>query len=202
MPKSLATDDPRQINFIKELQEDPQTQAGAEIVEDSLDNFRDFVVDRLRPQLRAPAVAAALALPAKAEGPASVYLLFDQVDLEAVAAVEDYLFDQGLEVMVPTFEGEEIQIKNAHVEKMIHCDAVLIFYGSCVRTWVDMQLMNLLKSPGYGRVKPFLAKTIYLTPPSDPRKERYRSNAAEVVVQKGEAFDPALLSAFVQAVKS
>ncbi len=201
MPKSLATDDPRQINFIKELQEDPQTQAGAEIFEDSLDNFRDFVVDRLRPQLKAAAAATALALPAKTEGPASVYLMFDQVDDGAVASLEDYLFDQGLEVLVPTFEGEEAEIKNAHLEKMIHCDAVLIFYGSCVRTWVDMKLMSLLKSPGYGRVKPFLAKTIYLAPPTDPRKERYRSNAAEVVVQKGDTFDPALLAGFVQAVK-
>ena len=31
--------------------------------------------------------------------------------------------------MVPMFDGEEADIKQAHIEKMIHCDAVLIYYG-------------------------------------------------------------------------
>lgn len=201
MPKALASDDVRQQNFIRELQEDPRAQAGAELIEDSLDSFRDFVVDRLRPPPKPVEVATPVAAPETGDAPPSVYLMFDQADDGAVAAVEDYLFDQGLEVLVPTFDGEEADIKTAHIEKMIHCDAVLIFYGSCGRSWVDMKVMNLMKCPGYGRVKPFAAKAIYLAPPTDPRKERYRSNAVEVVVQKGDAFDPALLASFVQALK-
>ncbi len=136
-----------------------------------------------------------------ADGPSSVYLIFDQKDDETVAPLEDYLFDQGLEVLVPSFDGDEADIKQAHNEKMIHCDAVLIYYGNCDRAWVDMKLMNLMKAPGYGRTKPFAAKTVYLAPPLDRRKQRYRTHSAEVVVQEGDVFTPALLDAFTSTLK-
>ena len=174
--------------------------AGAELMEDSLDNFRDYVVEKLKPQAK-PAEPAAATAPS-ADGPSSVYLIFDQKDDESVGPLEDYLFDQGLEVMVPTFDGEEAAIKQAHIEKMTHCDAVLIYYGQADRAWVDMKLMNLMKAPGYGRTKPFVAKTVYLAPPMDRRKQRYRTHSAEVVVQEGDAFAPALLGAFTATIKN
>ncbi len=168
-------------------------------MEDSLDNFRDYVVEKLKPQAK-PAETPADTGPS-ADGPPSVYLIFDQKDDETVAPLEDYLFDQGLEVLVPSFDGDEADIKQAHNEKMIHCDAVLIYYGNADRAWVDMKLMNLMKAPGYGRTKPFAAKTVYLAPPMDRRKQRYRTHSAEVVEQEGEAFTPALLDAFTATLK-
>lgn len=199
MPRPLITDDERQRQFITELQENPAAHAGAELMEDSLDNFRDYVVEKLKPQAK-PAETPADTGPS-ADGPSSVYLIFDQKDDETVAPLEDHLFDQGLEVLMPSFDGDEADIKQAHKEKMIHCDAVLIYYGNCDRSWVDMKLMNLMKAPGYGRTKPFAAKTVYLAPPLDRRKQRYRTHSAEVVVQEGDAFTPALLEAFTSTLK-
>jgi len=199
MPRPLITDDDRQQQFITELQENPSAHAGAELMEDSLDNFRDYVVEKLKPQAKPAEPTAAAGL--GSDGPPSVYLIFDQKDDESVAPLEDYLFDQGLEVMVPTFDGDEAAIKQAHIEKMIHCDAVLIYYGNADRAWVDMKLMNLMKAPGYGRTKPFVAKTVYLAPPMDRRKQRYRTHSAEVLVQDGDAFTPAMLGAFTATIK-
>jgi hypothetical protein len=199
MPRPLITDDERQRQFITELQENPAAHAGAELMEDSLDNFRDYVVEKLKPQAK-PAETP-VDTGSSADGPPSVYLIFDQKDDEAVAPLEDYLFDQGLEVLMPSFDGGEADIKQAHNEKMIHCDAVLIYYGNCDRSWVDMKLMNLMKAPGYGRTKPFAAKTVYLAPPLDRRKQRYRTHSAEVVVQEGDAFTPALLDVFTSTLK-
>ena len=199
MPRPLITDDDRQQQFITELQENPAAHAGAELMEDSLDNFRDYVVEKLKPQAT-PAETLENTRPS-ADGLPSVYLIFDQKDDETVAPIEDYLFDQGLEVMVPTFEGDEAAIKQAHNEKMVHCDAVLIYYGNADRAWVDMKLMNLMKAPGYGRTKPFVAKTVYIAPPMDRRKQRYRTHSAEVVIQEGNNFNPAQMEAFTATFK-
>ena len=195
MPRPLITDDERQQQFITELQENPASHAGAELMEDSLDNFRDYVVEKLKRKAKPAGTESS------DDGPPSVYLIFDQKDEEAVAPVEDHLFDQGLEVMVSTFEGNEADIKQAHNEKMIHCDAVLIYHGNSDRSWVDMKLMNLMKAPGYRRTKPFAAKAVYLAPPMDRRKQRYRTHSAEVVVQEGDNFNPALLEAFTVTLK-
>ena len=199
MPRPLITDDGRQQQFITELQENPVAHAGAELMEDSLDNFRDYVVEKLKPGAK-PAEISADTAPS-ADGPPSVYLIFDQKDDETVVTLEDHLFEQGLEVMVPTFDGDEAAIKQAHIEKMIHCDAVLIYYGNADRSWVDMKLMNLMKAPGYGRAKPFAAKTVYLAPPMDRRKQRYRTHSADVVVQEGDSFNPSLIEVFTATLK-
>ena len=198
MPKPMVTDDERQQKFIIELQEDPNAHRGAELMEDSLDNFRDYVVEKLKEKPEQKEVST---IAANDSAASSVYLIFDQKDDEKVGQLEDYLFDKGLEVMVPSFDGEEADIKQAHIERMIHCDAVLIFYGNADRSWVDMKLMNLMKAPGYGRINPYLAKTVYLAPPMDRRKQRYRTHAADVVIQEGEAFDPALLDSFISTLK-
>ena len=64
-----------------------------------------------------------------------------------------------------------------------------------------MKLMNLMKAPGYGRTNPYKSKTVYLAPPMDRRKQRYRTHAAEVVIQDAEDFNPALLDAFISTLK-
>ena len=152
MPRPIVTDDDRQQQFIKELRENPQAHAGAELMEDSLDNFRDYVVEKLKPKPKPAPTTIPVSGTPSAEGAATVYLIFDPKDDETVAELEDYLFDQGLEVS--RFDGEEADIKQAHIEKMIHCDAVLIYYGNADRSWVDMKLMNLMKASGY-RENPF-----------------------------------------------
>ncbi|MEC7201114.1 MAG: TIR domain-containing protein [Limisphaerales bacterium] len=202
MPHAILTDDDRQHQFITELREDPRAHAGAELMEDSLDHFRDYVVEKLKPKPKSKTLSSLTSSSVEASGNPAVYLIYDMKDDEVVAPLEDYLFDQGLEVMLPTFDGEEADIKQAHIEKMIHCDAVLIYYGQADRSWVDMKLMNLMKAPGYGKETPFKAKTVYLAPPMDRRKQRYRTHSAEVVVQESEAFEPSLLDSFVSTLKS
>src|SRR5713101_5453531 len=43
--------------------------------------------------------------------------------------------------------------------------------------WVEMKLMDLLKAPGYGRTKPWLAQAVYIAPPDHRRKERFRTRS-------------------------
>ena len=61
--------------------------------------------------------------------------------------------------------------------------------------------MNLMKAPGYGRENPFTAKTVYLAPPMDRRKQRYRTHSADVVVQEGDEFNPGLIESFISTIK-
>ena len=200
MERGLGSDDARQQRFIEQLQEQPEVLAGAELIEDSLDVFRDCVIQAIKQQ-RAPEPAIEASEKASGVG-SSVYLIYDPVDEEAVCDLEDCLFDAGLEVMIPTLEGEEALVKSAHIEKMIHCDGVIVFYGQSDRSWVDMKLMNLMKAPGYGRTQPFKATAVYLAPPVEKRKARYRTHQAAVIKQEGDQLDPASLGSFIDALKS
>jgi hypothetical protein len=203
MPRGLIAGDERQIDFLRRLNEDEQCQYGAEVIEESLDSLKSYVLDLLKPKPKPePAQDLAAALHTKTGSNAkSVYLICDAQDEEAIESIEDYLFDQGFEVSLPLFEGEESLIAQSHRQKLTFCDAVLVYYGAGGRSWMEMKLMDLMQAPGFGREKPFLTKAVLLAPPEDRRKSRFKTHLADILTQSGE-FDPACLESFVNQIKA
>jgi len=196
LPRGLVAGDDRQIDFIRRINEDDATHAGAEIIEESLDNLKGYLLERLKPK------PAATEKPDVGQAPAAanVYLICDARDEEAIEPLEDYLFAQGFEVSIPLFEGEETEIAKAHRQKLTLCDAVLIYYGAGGRSWVEMKVMDLMQAPGFGRTKPIGAKAVLVAPPEDRRKSRFKTHFAEVLFQPGD-FDAAVLAPFVVQAK-
>src|SRR5262249_10126190 len=129
-----------------------------------------------------------------------VYLVCDQRDLAQTAALEQHLYDRGLEVISPVFEGSEEQVRQDHEESLAACDAVLIYYGEGNELWLRRKLRELLQSAGYGRQRPLLASAIYVAPPDPPSKERLRTYEA-MVLRPAAPVDPAALAAFVREIE-
>ncbi len=197
LPRGVVAGDDRQIDFIRRINEDTLTQTGAEIIEESLDNLKGYLLERLKPKppaTKKPDVA-------QKTDAKSVYLICDARDEEAIEPLEDYLFGQGFEVSLPLFEGEEIDIAKAHRQKLAFCDAVLIYYGAGGRSWVEMKVMDLMQAPGFGRTKPLAAKAVLIAPPEDRRKGRFKTHFAEVLTQSGD-FDAQVLAPFVEQAKT
>jgi hypothetical protein len=118
-----------------------------------------------------------------------------------VEALEDYLFDQGLEVCLPAFDGDDADAAVLHQENLLTCDAVLVYYGAAPKAWVDIKLRELLKAAGYGREMPIQVQAVYVAPPDDRRKERFRSHQAQVIRQPEQFAPSSELDQFVNQVK-
>ena len=156
------------------------------------------LIRRLAPPEEKPKATA----PAKASnGAPKLYLICDPKDEANLETLEDYLFDQGLEVSLPAFDGDDADAAALHQENVLTCDAVLVYYGAAPKAWVDIKLRELLKAAGYGRETPIGVQAVYIVPPDDRRKERLRSHQAGVIRQ-AEAFAPsAELDEFIGQVK-
>jgi hypothetical protein len=128
-----------------------------------------------------------------------VYLVREGEDADSARAVEDFLFDAGCEVWLPAEEGDPATIRKDHEEKLRTCDAALIYAGTAADSWLNVQLTELRKAPGYGRETPMVAKAVFLAPPDKPWKQRFRTHDATVVKQAAD-FDPELLKPFVAQV--
>ena len=115
--------------------------------------------------------------------------------------LEDFLFDQGMEISLPAFGAEEEEAAEAHRENLVDADAVLIYYGAARHSWVDIKVRNLMKARGYGRTSDISLQAVYIAPPIDRRKERFRSHTAQVI-HGSEPFDGSVLEEFVDAIKS
>jgi serine/threonine protein kinase len=199
MPGGGESADERQRAFLRRVQEDPALHHRAELIEGNLNLLKKDLVRRLAPPEEKPKEPS----PPNLRGAApQLYLLCDRKDEPDVEALEDYLFGEGLEVCLPAFDGDDADAAALHQDNLLACDAVLIYYGSAPKAWVDIKLRELLKATGYGRPAPIALQAVYVAPPDDRRKERFQSHQACVIRQPG-AFEPcAELLGFVSQIKA
>ena len=180
MPPGLETEDIRQQVLIDYLKTDADAQADAEILQVSLEDLKTIVADKLQALQETQAPVDPPEDP-PVDDLVRVYLIYDQRDAEAVIPLDDYLYDQGFEVMHPLPDGDEAEIREDHRDNLLLCDAVIIYYGNSDERWLRAKLQDLRKAAGYGRSKPMLAKAIYLGAPETAAKGRYRTREAEVI---------------------
>lgn len=197
MPPGLEAKEPRQQQFITYLCEDPAAQQGAEVLQTSLEDLKTVIQDKLA----APLEVKPQILTYQADSPRRIYLINDAQDEENVLPLSDYLFDQGFEVMASVMEGDEAQARADHRESLLLCDAIIIYYGAAGEAWLRTKLFDLRKLAGYGRIKPLLAKAIYLGSPSTTAKERFRTLEA-TVIRQADNFTPDILKPLLQQIST
>jgi hypothetical protein len=199
VPPGLVVEDPRQQEFLDFLRTSPAVHDRAELLEIPLEELKSAVHLKLAP----PATPKRETVPAAAAGqPARIYLVTDQRDAEAARPLEDALFGQGCEVILPLFDGDEEEVRVEHEETLRTCDAVLLYYGESGEPWLRRKLREIQKSAGQGREQPMLARGIYLAAPPNPQKERFRTLEALVVREPPAGFEPAVLGPFLAAVQN
>jgi hypothetical protein len=198
IPKGLEPRDERQTSFIRQLQGDPRTVTGAELIADTLENLK--VLLRTRWQREQAERDKPPARPAAGAAP-RLYLICDRQDEAALEPLEDFFYDQGIEVSLPAFEAEESEVQQIHIQNLRDCDAALIYYGAASMHWVDFKIRDLQKAAGYRDARPIPVSAVYVAPPFNHRKERFKSVSTQVIRQPQDAFAPALLTDFVAAVR-
>jgi hypothetical protein len=104
-------------------------------------------------------------------------------------------------VRLPSIEQGEPNPREVHEENLRICDAVLIYYGSSREAWLHSKLADLRKVRGYGRSTPIAVRAIYLAPPDCSEKQNLRTHDA-MIIHPSQAFDPAALAPFIEALKA
>lgn len=198
LPPGLAPTDERQQRFLEHLHTDPRVQRGADLLETPLEDFKTALQQRLEPP---PEPASRGVAATSDDGPPRVYLICDQRDLAATLPLEDYLFGQGLEVILPGFDGDEAQVRRDHEESLALCDAALVYYGAGSELWLRQKIRELQKAAAYGRTGPITNRAIYVGPPEGVQKKRFRTHEALVLQPPSDAFAPAALQAFLNQLK-
>jgi serine/threonine protein kinase len=198
IPKGLEPRDERQTSFLRQLQSDPQAVTGAELIADTLENLKVLLRTRWERE------QAEREKPSQKPGPGAaplVYLICDQQDEAALEPLEDFFYEQGIEVCLPGFEAEESEVQQIHIQNLRDCDAALIYYGAAGMHWVDFKIRDLQKAAGYRDSRPIAVRAVYVAPPFNHRKERFKSVSTEVIRQARDSFDPGLLTDLVAAIR-
>ena len=192
MPRGIQPRDERQEAFIRDLVRNPDAHRGAEVVQDTLENFKVL----LRTRWSREAERGAESRERAPTAPPRVYLICDPRDEAAIEPLEDFFYERKIEVGLPGFDVTEAAAQEIHIRNLTDCDGALIFYGAGGNHWVDFNIRDLQKAAGYRESAPIAERAVYIAPPSSHRKERFKSISVDVIRQAGEAFDAAVLDGF------
>jgi len=189
-PATAPSQDKRRNALVDRVEKQFPQGGGVDLLANqTLEVLKTLVLDRLNQALKAaPEVATAASR--------LVYVICDQPDRASVAPIQDFLFDQSLEVRLPLFEGDSEQIRAEHYETLKECDGVLIFWGTAKEGWMRSMLRDLNKVFGLGRSQPFKASSLYLAGLPDANKESFRTREVSII-RANQAFDPGVLRPFV-----
>jgi hypothetical protein len=200
IPAGLQIEDERQAKLIQQFRMDPRMEAGADLLETFLEDLETVIHDRLREEM--PKITQQDSSLEIADGcRGQIYLIYDQRDATIAALYADALFNQGFEILYPTFEGDEAEVRQCHEENLRVCSGVLIFFGSANEGWVRRKLREVQKSVGYGRTGPLPVVTISCVGTKTAEKERFRTHEAPVIFQM-DGFSADILSPFISRLKS
>lgn len=198
IPKGLEIEDDRQRKVIERLRLDQRIGDGADLLETFFEDLRTVVESWLK---REPGPPEASAPPPTVDTLPRLYLVADQRDTTRLAPWADALFEQGVEVICPVFEGDEAEIREFHEDNLNTSDGMLIFYGAGNELWLRRKLRELQKCAGYGRTRPRPLVGICLVAPRTAEKERFRTHEAMVIPQ-WDGFSPAPLQPFIKRLKA
>ena len=198
LPANLEVPDSRQQDFIRALQTDSKLHEYAELRVEQREELKTFILKKLEPPPLSQKLAATTTLGnggVSNGGPVSVYLVYDADDHDEAIAVEDYLFNQGYEV-VSSFNW----LPQTHERNLTLCDSLLVYHRNSNDDWLNERRVDLLQARGLREGRQFYAKAFYLSaPPETPIKSRFRSNDA-LVLRSSNGFDPSKLAEFFDEI--
>lgn len=198
IPPELGNVQDRQHKFLQAVRNHELGGGPVEVLENSIEDLKTFLNDRLNPPAKParetpPVPANGAAAVAGDREPLRVYLIHDPRDSDAVKPLLDFLFDHGVQVYTPTFEGDPEQIREDHKENLLVSDVVLIWWGVANLAWINSKTRDLAKLKAWGRTTPFRAAGVLLADPPNPQKDTFRCLEAKIVKLPG-GFSPAAVS--------
>lgn len=148
--------------------------ADVEVIRTGIEQFKTYVIDRLR---RHPATDVTNA----AAAGRSLYIIFDRRDAEAARSVEALARDRGIDVILSSFDIDQVALRERHQQSLRVCDAAIIVYGRVTEPWVRMKQQDLLKAAGFGRARSMCATAILLAPDPTPLKSRFQAGSVPLL---------------------
>jgi len=154
----------RQKIFIENIKTEAALYQETEVLEVDLEEMKSIVIEEIETGGRFYSVTREISgykEPSKTDLSKIIYLILDKEDLEEGQAIAKVLKKIGFRVVQPIFEGALVDVRYIHQENLKRCDAAIIYFGNTSEAWIKTKLQDLMKSPGFGRIKKMLAKAVY-----------------------------------------
>jgi hypothetical protein len=197
LPTGIVGDQPAQQAFIAALQSDPQTQRGADLLTGSLESVKGSIHAALARILQARSARAEVVAEV---APHTVYLLCDERDRPDIVPLVRHLRSRGVAVTLPLFSGDAASVREANQQRLISCDAVVLYYGAGDEAWKYHQENDLRRMAALRPSRQSPPVQVWLAAPASPDKDLLRSLMEPGLVDGTGADGPAAIDPFLDRV--
>jgi len=146
----------KQKAFIHNLKRDDKASFGAEVLQTSLEDFKNTLWEELLERGLNKKLRNVISN--DSDDKAVIYLIFDVVDRNAIEPLKQEILKHDIHLITLDSKGELMELRNKHIDALKQMDAAIVFQETVNNQWVYMKLLDLLKAPGFGRAKPILGK--------------------------------------------
>ena len=129
----------------------------------------------------------------------SVYLISNDTTGANYKSIKQYLQKSKLHILETTDKTSKIDLIQEHYYNLVNCDALLIDYSIENNQWLSSKFSDILKSPGFGRKKEFLAKTVLVNTGSSPQVNLNISNLDLIIDNKKDTAQK--IESFIEKIK-
>jgi len=193
----------RQKIFIEDLKSDAASLEEAEVLQIPLQELKTIIREELVTGGRFNKESREIKGYSETEDGLSkiIYLIQDKKDTSKAKPIREFLENAGYKVVLPSYEGDLVDIRYIHQENLRRCDASIIYFGEAKEAWIKTKLQDLLKAPGFGRQKRLQAKAVYFEGHKDVDLEHYQRNNAMILGMNG-GFKPEHLKPFITKLEN
>jgi hypothetical protein len=189
LPEGLEAKQQRQKDFIDRLLTDRSDHPGLELLRVPLEELKTVLQDKLNARPPAP--------PPVRASRSRVYLICHESDVDAVGELRDSLDQNGCDVDLPLFAGDEAERSAYHKELLRMNDAAVVYYGAASEAWLRFKLLDLRKAAGYrDPASPPLVQAVYVAAPETPQKQQLKMHQPRLIQCPG-AFSAASFEPFL-----
>ena len=118
--------------------------------------------------------------------------MYEQRDFASVTEVENFIFDNGFEVLV----NRNGPAASLHETCLKECDATLIYYRATDEDWLKYMILDLLRARQQRESRDFICKALFLAEPGVD----YRTHVAEILRHDGTSLESSL-TPFIQCLR-
>lgn len=165
IPTDIKPKSEKQKLYIESFKRNIELLENTEIIQTPIEVFKTIIRNKAEEILNIKTQTKT-----KSEGikNKSVYVISNEVNNKTFSDIKQELIKQKLIVLEATQKANKIDLIQEHYYNLINCDALLIDYSVENLQWLNSKLSDILKSPGFGRKKSFLAKSILINTGKSP----------------------------------
>jgi hypothetical protein len=188
----------KQRAFVENLQRDVTALEGAEVLQTPLEDFKNIMREEIfSNESFGVHEDQNFYIDQKK---LNVYLIYDKIDKKSISSIIKLLIKEGLNVIEPDFDANLLEIRKGHLEKLKQLDLAIVFQEKVNTNWVRMKLLDLLKAPGLGRIKPIVGKAIIAGKNIELTKDNFEDYEVDLIQSNGKTSSEDAILEFIKGL--